>query len=219
MAAYRIIIVDDHPLFRDALRQALSDKIDNLDISEAGSLDELSQTLEGVSEVDLVLLDLTMPGVKGFSGLMYLRAQYPEIPVVIVSANEDPGAIRRCIEFGASGFIPKSLSVDTIRGAVEAVLDGGVWTPPDMDLNAPGDGETSELVSRLATLTPQQVRVLMMLSEGLLNKQIAYKLGVSEATVKAHVSAILQKLGVDSRTQAVIAVNKIEANEWSKAAQ
>ncbi|MDH3579910.1 MAG: response regulator transcription factor [Hyphomicrobiales bacterium] len=219
MAAYRIIIVDDHPLFRDALRQALSDKFDNLDISEAGSLDELSQTLEDVSEVDLILLDLTMPGVKGFSGLMYLRAQYPEIPVVIVSANEDPGAIRRCIEFGASGFIPKSLSVDTIRGAVEVVLDGGVWTPPDMDLNASGDGETAELVSRLATLTPQQVRVLMMLSEGLLNKQIAYKLGVSEATVKAHVSAILQKLGVDSRTQAVIAVNKIEANEWSKAAQ
>lgn len=219
MAAYRIIIVDDHPLFRDALRQALSDKFDDLDISEAGSLDGLSETLEDVTEVDLVLLDLTMPGVKGFSGLMYLRAQYPEIPVVIVSANEDPSAIRRCIEFGASGFIPKSLSVETIRGAVEAVLDGGVWTPPDMDLNAPGDGETAELVSRLATLTPQQVRVLMMLSEGLLNKQIAYKLGVSEATVKAHVSAILQKLGVDSRTQAVIAVNKIEANEWSKAAQ
>lgn len=219
MAAYRIIIVDDHPLFRDALRQALSDKFDNLDISEAGSLDGLSETLEDVTEVDLVLLDLTMPGVKGFSGLMYLRAQYPEIPVVIVSANEDPGAIRRCIEFGASGFITKSLSVETIRGAVEAVLDGGVWTPPDMDLNASGDGETAEVVSRLATLTPQQVRVLMMLSEGLLNKQIAYKLGVSEATVKAHVSAILQKLGVDSRTQAVIAVNKIEANEWSKAAQ
>lgn len=219
MAAYRIIIVDDHPLFRDALRQALSDKFDNLNISEAGSLDGLSETLEDVTEVDLVLLDLTMPGVKGFSGLMYLRAQYPEIPVVIVSANEDPGAIRRCIEFGASGFIPKSLSVETIRGAVEAVLGGGVWTPPDMDLNASGDGETAELVSRLATLTPQQVRVLMMLSEGLLNKQIAYKLGVSEATVKAHVSAILQKLGVDSRTQAVIAVNKIEANEWSKAAQ
>ncbi len=219
MTAYRIIIVDDHPLFRDALRQALSDKFDDLEISEAGSLDGLSETLEDVSEVDLILLDLTMPGVKGFSGLMYLRAQFPEIPVVIVSANEDPGAIRRCIEFGSSGFIPKSLPVETIRDAVEAVLDGGVWTPPDLDLNASGDSETAELVSRLATLTPQQVRVLMMLSEGLLNKQIAYKLSVSEATVKAHVSAILQKLGVDSRTQAVIAVNKIEANEWSKAVQ
>jgi len=214
MAAYSIIIVDDHPLFRDALRQALSDKFSDLIISEAGSLDGLSGALEGKSETDLVLLDLAMPGVKGFSGLMYLRAQYPEIPVVVVSANEDPSAIRRCIEFGASGFIPKSLPVETIREAVRTVLEGEVWTPPDLDLSEVGDGETTDLVARLATLTPQQVRVLMMLSEGLLNKQIAYKLSVSEATIKAHVSAILQKLGVDSRTQAVIAVNKIEGQEW-----
>jgi DNA-binding NarL/FixJ family response regulator len=214
MAAYSIIIVDDHPLFRDALRQALSDKFSDLLISETGSLDGLSGALEGNSETDLVLLDLAMPGVKGFSGLMYLRAQYPEIPVVVVSANEDPSAIRRCIEFGASGFIPKSLSVETIRQAVRTVLEGEVWTPPDLDLGEVGDDETTDLVARLATLTPQQVRVLMMLSEGLLNKQIAYKLSVSEATIKAHVSAILQKLGVDSRTQAVIAVNKIEGQEW-----
>jgi DNA-binding NarL/FixJ family response regulator len=214
MAAYSIIIVDDHPLFRDALRQALSDKFSDLIISEAGSLDGLSGALEGKSETDLVLLDLAMPGVKGFSGLMYLRAQYPEIPVVVVSATEDPSAIRRCIEFGASGFIPKSLPVETIREAVRTVLEGEVWTPPDLDLGEVGDGETTDLVVRLATLTPQQVRVLMMLSEGLLNKQIAYKLSVSEATIKAHVSAILQKLGVDSRTQAVIAVNKIEGQEW-----
>jgi len=214
MAAYSITIVDDHPLFRDALRQALSDNFSDLIISEAGSLDGLSGALEGKSETDLVLLDLAMPGVKGFSGLMYLRAQYPEIPVVVVSANEDPSAIRRCIEFGASGFIPKSLPVETIREAVRTVLEGEVWTPPDLDLGEVGDGESADLVARLATLTPQQVRVLMMLSEGLLNKQIAYKLSVSEATIKAHVSAILQKLGVDSRTQAVIAVNKIEGQEW-----
>ena len=214
MAAYSIIIVDDHPLFRDALRQALSDKFSDLIISEAGSLDGLSGALEGKSETDLILLDLAMPGVKGFSGLMYLRAQYPEIPVVVVSANEDPSAIRRCIEFGASGFIPKSLPVETIREAVRTVLEGEVWTPPDLDLGEVGDGEITDLVVRLATLTPQQVRVLMMLSEGLLNKQIAYKLSVSEATIKAHVSAILQKLGVDSRTQAVIAVNKIEGQVW-----
>jgi DNA-binding NarL/FixJ family response regulator len=214
MAAYSIIIVDDHPLFRDALRQALSDKFSDLVISETGSLDGLSSMLEGKTETDLVLLDLAMPGVKGFSGLMYLRAQYPEIPVVVVSANEESSAIRRCIEFGASGFIPKSLPVETIREAVRTVLEGNLWTPPDLDLGEAGDGETADLVARLATLTPQQVRVLMMLSEGLLNKQIAYKLSVSEATIKAHVSAILQKLGVDSRTQAVIAVNKIEGPEW-----
>lgn len=219
MASYSIIIVDDHPLFRDALRQALSNSIRDLKISEAGSLDELSGSLEANAETDLVLLDLAMPGVKGLSGLMYLRAQYPEIPVVVVSANEDPAAIRRSIEFGASGFIPKSLPVETIRDAVKSVLDGDVWTPPDLDLGEAGDGETSDLVARLATLTPQQVRVLMMLSEGLLNKQIAYKLNVSEATIKAHVSAILQKLGVDSRTQAVIAVNKIEGQEWQGAVE
>ena len=146
MAAYSIIIVDDHPLFRDALRQALSDKFSDLLISETGSLDGLSGALEGNSETDLVLLDLAMPGVKGFSGLMYLRAQYPEIPVVVVSANEDPSAIRRCIEFGASGFIPKSLSVETIRQAVRTVLEGEVWTPPDPE-RAPDDvvvpGETT----------------------------------------------------------------------------
>lgn len=219
MSSHRVIIVDDHPLFRDAMRQALSESFDGWQVTEAGSLDGLALALGDSSDTDLVLLDLAMPGVKGLSGLMYLRAQYPEIPVVIVSATEDPGAIRRCLEFGASGFIPKSLPVETIRQAVRKVLDGGVWTPPELDLQEPGDGETAELVSRLATLTPQQVRVLMMLSEGLLNKQIAYKLGVSEATVKAHVSAILQKLGVDSRTQAVIAVNRIEGTEWSKVPQ
>lgn len=155
-----------------------------------------------------------MPGVKGFSGLMYLRAQYPGIPVVVVSASEEPAIIRRCIEFGASGFIPKSAGTDTIREAFREVLDGRIWTPAEVDLSQPEDSDVSDLVARLGTLTPQQVRVLMMLSEGLLNKQIAYKLGVSEATVKAHVSAILQKLGVESRTQAVIAASRIEAGQW-----
>ncbi len=135
MASYSIVIIDDHPLFRDALRQALSDAFSDLRISEAGSLDGLSSALEANSETDLVLLDLAMPGVKGFSGLMYLRAQYPEIPVVVVSATDDPSAIRRCIEFGASGFIPKTLPVDTIREAVKNVLDGGISTPPDLDLS------------------------------------------------------------------------------------
>jgi DNA-binding NarL/FixJ family response regulator len=152
--------------------------------------------------------------VRGFSGLMFLRAQYPSVPVVVVSANDDPAVIRRCMEFGASGFIPKTLGVDTMRAAVARVLDGGVWTPPDVDLSGRPDAATADLIGRLASLTPQQVRVLMMLSEGLLNKQIAYGLGVSEATVKAHVSAILQKLGVESRTQAVIAAAKIEPDSW-----
>jgi DNA-binding NarL/FixJ family response regulator len=213
---YRLVIADDHPLFRGALREAVTGLLERVDIAEAGTFDEVVELLDRGGEVDLILLDLTMPGVRGFSGLMYMRAQYPSVPVIVVSANDDPSAIRRCMEFGASGFIPKTLGVDVMRSAIRSVLDGGLWTPPDVDLTAGSDAETSELMTRMATLTPQQVRVLMMLSEGLLNKQIAYQLGVSEATVKAHVSAILQKLGVESRTQAVIAAAKIETGQWSQ---
>ena len=213
-SSYRFVIADDHPLFRGALREALSELFAEATIMEAGSFDDAAALLERESDLDLVLLDLSMPGVRGFSGLMYLRAQFPSVPVVVVSANDDPSVIRRCMEFGASGFIPKTLGVEAMRAAIARVLEGGVWTPPDVDLKAGNDAETADLMARLATLTPQQVRVLMMLSEGLLNKQIAYNLSVSEATVKAHVSAILQKLNVESRTQAVIAAAKIESGQW-----
>jgi len=215
---YRLLIADDHPLYRGALREAVTGLFERIDIAEAGTFNEVTELLERGSEVDLVLLDLTMPGVRSFSGLMYLRAQYPSVPVIVVSANDDPAAIRRCMEFGASGFIPKTIGVEVMRDAISCILSGGVWTPPDVDLSAGSDAETAALMTRMTTLTPQQVRVLMMLSEGLLNKQIAYQLGVSEATVKAHVSAILQKLGVESRTQAVIAAAKIETGQWSQGA-
>jgi DNA-binding NarL/FixJ family response regulator len=211
---YRLVIADDHPLFRGAMREAVSGLLERVDIAEAGTFNEVAELLERSGEVDLILLDLRMPGVRGFSGLLYLRAQYPSVPVIVVSANDDPAAIRRCMEFGASGFIPKTLGVDDMRVAISRILNGGVWTPPGIDLSTSADAETAALMGRMATLTPQQVRVLMMLSEGLLNKQIAFQLGVSEATVKAHVSAILQKLGVESRTQAVIAAAKIEAGQW-----
>jgi DNA-binding NarL/FixJ family response regulator len=211
---YRLVIADDHPLFRGALREAVSGLLERVEIAEAGTFDEVVELLERSGDVDLVLLDLAMPGARGFSGLMYMRAQYPSVPVIVVSANDDPAAIRRCMEFGASGFIPKTLGVEAMRAAISRILGGGVWTPPDVDLSTGSDAEAAELIARMATLTPQQVRVLMMLSEGLLNKQIAYQLSVSEATVKAHVSAILQKLGVESRTQAVIAAAKIEAGQW-----
>ncbi|MGD0720901.1 MAG: response regulator transcription factor [Roseiarcus sp.] len=208
----RILIADDHPLVLGALRQALSSAIPGAEIFEAADLDSLSAALETTPEMDLVLLDLSMPGVRGFSGLMYLRAQHAGVPVIVVSANEDRAVMRHCLGFGASGYIPKSLDVETMRRAVRTVLDGGRWTPPDLDLTTPD--ESSALVRRLSSLTPQQVRVLMMLSQGLLNKQIAYALSVSEATIKAHVSAILQKLGVESRTQAVIAAVNFEKGQW-----
>jgi DNA-binding NarL/FixJ family response regulator len=210
----RLVIADDHPLFRDALRQAVAGVMVSARIDEAGSFEELMTLLERDSDVDLVLLDLAMPGVSGFSGLIYLRAQYSAIPVVVVSASDDVATIRRSLDFGASGFIPKRFGLEALRTAILKVMDGDVWIPPDVDLSAAGDPEMTRLRDRLVTLTPQQVRVLMMLSEGLLNKQIAYELGVSEATIKAHVSAILQKLGVESRTQAVIAAARIAGDQW-----
>lgn len=205
------MVADDHPLFRDALRQAVATVVASARVDEAGSFEELTALLERESDVDLILLDLSMPGISGFSGLIYLRAQFPAIPVVIVSASDDAGTIRRSMDFGASGFIPKRFGVETLREAIGKVMNGDVWVPADVDLSAAADPDMTKLRDRLVTLTPQQVRVLMMLSEGLLNKQIAYELGVSEATIKAHVSAILQKLGVESRTQAVIAAAKIAA--------
>jgi len=213
-ASTHLVIADDHPLFRAALRQAVAGAVTSAIIDEAGSFEDLTGLLEQNSEVDLILLDLSMPGISGFSGLIYLRAQYPAIPVVIVSASDDVGTIRQSLDFGASGFIPKRFGVDTLREAIAKVMGGDIWVPPDTDLASAADPELTRLRDRLVTLTPQQVRVLMMLSEGLLNKQIAYQLGVSEATIKAHVSAILQKLGVESRTQAVIAAAKISGGQW-----
>ncbi|MFG1298480.1 response regulator transcription factor [Xanthobacter sp. V3C-3] len=214
-SSLRLVIADDHPLFRGALREAVLGRQPDTVIEEVGTFDDLTALLERDQEFDLILLDLTMPGARGFSGLIYLRAQYTSLPVVVVSGNEETAVIRRCIDLGASGFIPKTMAVAHMRDAIAEVLAGETFTPPDLNTPGKSDAETDAIIARLATLTPQQVRVLMMLSEGRLNKQIAYELSVSEATVKAHVSAILQKLGVESRTQAVIAVSKVEQGLWS----
>lgn len=212
MTRRRIIIVDDHPLFRAALRQTLAGGDPSIVVEEAGDLAEVNAALEADRDCDLVLLDLNMPGVRGFSGLLLLRAQYPDVPVMIISAVEDAGVVRRAFELGAAGYLHKSVGPPEIRRAIETVLAGEVFVPEGADL--PADDAQTALMQRLATLTPQQVRVLMMLSDGLMNKQIAYELSISEATVKAHVSAILQKLDVDSRTQAVIAASRIEAGQF-----
>lgn len=209
---YRIVIADDHPLFRDALRLAVQDALADVIFDDAGSLKETLDILAATDDVDLVLLDLKMPGVQGFSGLMLMRAQFPLVPVVVVSGSEESSVISRAVSLGALGFIPKSAPVEDMQAAISAVLKGDVWLPENVDLGTQANAELDDLAHRLSTLTPQQTRVLMMLREGLLNKQIAYELSVSEATVKAHVSAILQKLNVDSRTQAVIAASRIDGD-------
>ncbi len=210
MAATRILIVDDHPLFREALKQAISGGIGNATVELAASLDAATAILDHDDDYDLVLLDLRMPGVQGLSGLIYLRAQYPNVPVVLITAAEDQGLVQKALNLNASGFIPKTSPIDTIITAINTVLKGDIWVPEGSAQPSPADKETDDIARRIATLTAQQIRVLMMLKEGLLNKQIAYELNVSEATIKAHVSAILQKLNVSSRTQAVIAAGRID---------
>ncbi|MBS3648572.1 response regulator transcription factor [Pseudaminobacter sp. 19-2017] len=206
---YRFLIADDHPLFRGALKQALSGFDEVEQIFEAGDFETTKSLAIAHDGLDLLLLDLSMPGASGLSGLISIRGINSLVPVIVVSAHDDPETIRRSLELGASGFISKSASMEDIRAAVSAVLAGDIAAPVGVDLGTEQDPEILDLIKRLQTLTPQQTRVLGMLADGLLNKQIAYELGVSEATIKAHVSAILQKLGVDNRTQAVILLSRI----------
>lgn len=204
------IVADDHPLFREALIHAIGNCVEDADIIEADSLDTLQAVVEANPEADLLLLDLNMPGVSGFSALAYIRSKHESLPTVIVSAMDDPAVIRRSIQHGASGFIPKSSAISTLERGIRAVLDGEVWIPEGIDLQDDRLGsEEAEIAAALSSLTPHQFRVLMMLGEGLLNKQIAFQLGVSEATIKAHVTAVLRKMKVNNRTQAVLAVQQL----------
>lgn len=208
--AQKIIIADDHPLFRAALRQAVTQAVPGVEIVEADSLAAVQEAVEKHGDADLVLLDIHMPGTHGFSGLVFLRGQHPGVPVVVVSGSEQTHVMKRAIDYGASAFIPKSAPLETISEAISAVLEGEEWLPQELTDNMdPVSEEEQQFAAALASLTPQQFRVLTMLTEGLLNKQIAYELSVSEATIKAHVTAILRKLGVHSRTQAVIAAQRL----------
>lgn len=200
-----ILIADDHPLFRDALKRAVMQAVPDAALFDADSVPALQALVEAHPDAELLLLDLHMPGARGFSALAHFRGQYPGLPVVVVSAREDAAVIRRAIAHRASGYIPKSASVETIVRAVRSVLDGDVWLPPHLGAGAselPPD--EAEAAARVAELTPQQFRVLGMIAEGLLNKQIAFELNVSEATVKAHMTAIMRKLGVSNRTQVAV---------------
>ncbi|WP_110951307.1 response regulator transcription factor ErdR [Pseudomonas bohemica] len=209
---YEILIADDHPLFRSALHQALSLGLGpDARLVEAESIADLEARLTEKADWDLVLLDLNMPGAYGFSGLVLLRGQYPQVPVVMVSAQEEAAVVVKSREFGASGFIPKSSSLEIIQQAVRNVLDGDVWWPAQVNEAVSVSPEAKAASEGLASLTPQQFRVLTMVCEGLLNKQIAYELNVSEATIKAHVTAIFRKLNVRTRTQAALLLQQLES--------
>lgn len=208
------IVADDHPLFREALIHAVHNCVPDAEVLEAESLATLYDVVESNPDADLLFLDLNMPGVSGFSALAYMRNNHGSMPTVIVSAVDDPAVIRRAIHHGASGFIPKSSPVRMIEAAIESILQGEVWLPENVELSGGGlDSEEARVAAAMSSLTPHQFRVLMMLGEGLLNKQIAYVLGVSEATIKAHVTAILRKMNVTNRTQAVVAVKRLNAQD------
>jgi len=204
-----IIVADDHPLFREALRGAVARVLPEAVLREAASVDALYALVETESDADLLLLDLNMPGAQGFSALVHLRALHPQLPIVVVSAREEPTVMRRALDHGAVGFIPKSADAATLGEAIAAVLAGDRWAPAAALAAPAAEPDEHDAARRLRELTPQQFRVLQMLGAGLLNKQIGYELNVSEATVKAHVTAILRKLGANNRTQAVLIAGRL----------
>ncbi|MEG3122375.1 response regulator transcription factor [Sphingomonas sp. GB1N7] len=196
-------------MVRDGLRTVIAVAFDQCELFEASSLDEATAVIEREGDFDLVLLDLNMPGATGFSGLIELRERFPSVPVVIVSAAQERGLARAALAAGAAGFVPKSLRRSAIVDALKMVLAGNIYAPEIEESELAANAEDTEILRRIDTLTPQQKVVLRLVVAGKLNKQIAYDLDVSMTTVKAHVSAILSKLKVFSRTQAVILVNKV----------
>ena len=208
-----LLIADDHPLFRAALKQAARDALSDAELFEGGTLEQVLSVLEAQPHIDLVLLDLHMPGNHGLAGLAAIRAQFPSVAVVVVSANDDPRVVRRALDHGAAGYLPKSAGMDDLRGAIRSVLACETWLPASLRASvaraqsAPGD---ADLAARLASLSPQQFRVLTLAAEGLLNKQIADRLNVQERTVKAHLTAIFERLGVRNRTQASVILRELE---------
>jgi DNA-binding NarL/FixJ family response regulator len=215
----RLLIADDHPLFRLALLQIVRDVVPSAELLEADSLAAARAVLAAHADVDLVLLDLHMPDTHGLMGLAALRAEHPEIAVVMISAHDDPRTIARALAYGAAGFIPKRSDVARLRDALQAVLACEDYVPPELQPAVaahPPAADDAALAHRLASLTAQQFKVLIQVAEGRLNKQIADSLQISERTVKAHLTALFDKLGVRNRTQAGVLLRALELTDPSR---
>jgi DNA-binding NarL/FixJ family response regulator len=214
-----IIIADDHPLFREALKLAISQVLSGAQTIEADTVDSLLAALNTHPEIDLLLLDLGMPGAHGFSALVQARAHYPAVPVVVISGREDQDIAERTLVHGAAAFVAKSASVPTIIDALQTILRGGIWNPPETRLAGARantvNPDEADAARRVASLTPQQFRVLSMLCSGQSNKRIALQLEVSEATIKAHMTAVLEKMGAENRTQAVLIAQRLALHQFA----
>jgi DNA-binding NarL/FixJ family response regulator len=211
-----LLVADDHPLFRAALCQAVTHAVADVEVDEVQNLAGLLAKLEAEPDTDLVLLDLHMSDSRGLAGLVAVRTQFPGVAVLVVSAHDEAAIVRRALDHGAAGFIPKSTPPEEIADAIRSVLASGRWIPSRLAAAVAGarsDPKDTELAARLASLTGQQFRVLGLVAQGRLNKQIADALGIQERTVKAHVSAIFEKLGVRNRTQAGVLLGRLDLGD------
>jgi DNA-binding NarL/FixJ family response regulator len=213
----RILIADDHPLFRMALVQAVGNLGEDVEVLEADSLDSARAVLGDRSDIDIVLLDLHMPGSHGLMGLVALRTEFPTVAVVMISANDDPQVMHRAITYGAAGFIPKRSSIADIQAMLRTIIACEEPLPLPRQPGADTEAEQDrKLAKRLASLSPQQLKVLILVAEGLLNKQIADRLDIQERTVKAHMSAVFERLDVRNRTQASVLLRSLEVADPSR---
>ena len=209
----RILVADDHPLFREALSAALEPHFKDAEIIEADSLESTLVVLNENHQIDLLLLDLNMPGGEYFNGLISVKDVYPDLPVAVISANESIEVVAQVMGLGAQGFIPKSAPTAQIAQAIVTIKGGDTWVPEEMKPELENvDEEMAQLLKRFRELTPKQIQVLSFLRAGLMNKQIAHEMNVTEATIKAHISAILRKLEINTRTQAVLLMDKLQFN-------
>ncbi|WP_026363086.1 response regulator transcription factor [Methylopila sp. M107] len=207
-----LAIVDDHPMFREALLGAVIVAFPDAVVDEADSLSSACDLIARSETIDLILLDLSMKDVNGFDGLIQIRARFPRVPIIVVSGLDDPQVVHEAIRCGAAGFVPKASGKALLTEAITEILGGGVFLPREYRRTMPGRAgrNLNDMLERLRSLTPAQMRVLSLVKRGKLNKQIAYELNVGESTIKAHISEIMRKLGVASRTQAVIETSALD---------